>query len=63
MKVDEIIKHLKDKAPIVKAFRGFIILAQNKHDYIIKKHKILHGKTQGFYKIDEYEDRYIKNRS
>ena len=53
---EEIPKRLKNKAPIVRRYGSFIILAQNESDYKIKLRKLMKGDTKGFYYIPQQSE-------
>lgn len=48
---DLLLDKLKDKAPIVREYGGFIILAQSENDYKSKAASIDRGDILGFYKV------------
>jgi hypothetical protein len=56
-----VLNKLKDKAPIVSGFNGFIILAQDESDYKSKEQKILNGDRDGFYTLDKLKAQYFIN--
>jgi hypothetical protein len=47
------LRQLREKAPIVRKFKGFIVLAQSELDYESKCKKISRGDTFGFYTTDD----------
>lgn len=46
-----LLEKLKDKAPIVREHRRFVILAQNENDFKVKEAAINRGDIRGFYKV------------
>lgn len=52
--LNDALEKLKDKAPIVRHFYGYIVLAQNEADFRNKCEKISRGDTVGFYKLKEF---------
>ena len=47
------ITNLKHKAPIVREFNGFVVLAQDERDFESKRRKIAYGDKRGFYTVEE----------
>lgn len=50
--IESIIEHMRDLAPIVRHYDGYIVLAQNEKDFNSKVRKIQYGDTNGFYTVE-----------
>lgn len=52
---EQAVQKAKDQyqSPIVKAFGGYIILANNIDDFLHKRNEVMRGETDGFITIDQ----------
>lgn len=50
-------------AKIVRHFEGFVIFAQNEKDYEAKVRRIKEGDRNGFYTIEYFIDKFLKQQS
>lgn len=55
MNKEEVLNKFKDKAPIVREFWNYIILAQDERDYQGKCQKIEIGDRRGFYNLNDFK--------